>query len=228
MSTEDIPKGSAWMGQLIKALGESSFGIICVTPTNQASPWLVLETGGIVAKYGASYACPYLFRMKPTDLTKTPLQELQATMAEDEKETKRLMKTMRSALKELGEPVESETLFEQRWSKFWPDLQGRLKKIPKSKTHTPGPKSSDDKLEDIYQRVLELSTRDSTTTRLTHDIEELKRLVFRGKAARSLPPKWGRAGASPIIGEDRVCVKCHKMSITNKSFCPHCSTSYPS
>ena len=63
MSEQDIPKGTRWTHQLNQQLEQVKTGIICLTPDNQRSPWILFETGALAKTLADTYVCPYLFRL---------------------------------------------------------------------------------------------------------------------------------------------------------------------
>jgi hypothetical protein len=48
LSAVDIDAGSQWTSQMFQALKETQVGIICVTRTNQAEPWINFEAGSVI------------------------------------------------------------------------------------------------------------------------------------------------------------------------------------
>jgi len=47
LSEEDIQKGKRWRPEVAKALSETHFGILCLTPDNLLSPWIHFEAGAL-------------------------------------------------------------------------------------------------------------------------------------------------------------------------------------
>ena len=52
LSAVDIDAGSQWTSQMFQALKETQVGIICVTRTNQAEPWINFEAGALAKAMG--------------------------------------------------------------------------------------------------------------------------------------------------------------------------------
>lgn len=44
-SPDDITKGTRWNSEIAKELDASKIGIICLTPNNLESPWIMFEAG---------------------------------------------------------------------------------------------------------------------------------------------------------------------------------------
>src|ERR1039457_7341444 len=56
ISSTDIDKGSRWASEIASQLQECSIGIICVTPENRESSWLLFESGALSKSIG-TYVC---------------------------------------------------------------------------------------------------------------------------------------------------------------------------
>jgi hypothetical protein len=84
MSKRDVPSGTRWQAELANELEHSGFGIICLTPNNLGSPWILFEAGAIT-KHIAGRACSLLFGgLKVSDVT-GPLSQFQNRLfAKDE------------------------------------------------------------------------------------------------------------------------------------------------
>src|ERR1700730_2601051 len=76
LSAVDIDAGSQWASQMFQALKETQVGIICVTRTNQAEPWINFEAGALAKAMESSRVCPLLIDVRPADVT-GPLTTLQ-------------------------------------------------------------------------------------------------------------------------------------------------------
>ena len=122
ISTEDIHKGAEWSKSLRKELKKADVGIICVTPENLESSWLLFEAGAL-SQTGT--VCTYLFDIKPEDLIKSPLGLFQLTRAK-KKDTLRLLLSINKAL---GKSALEEALIEKSFEREWPYLKGPFKKL---------------------------------------------------------------------------------------------------
>jgi hypothetical protein len=60
MSSENILAGARWNPEVVGHLSKTRFGVICVTPENLSSPWLVFEVGALAKTIEETYVCPYL------------------------------------------------------------------------------------------------------------------------------------------------------------------------
>src|SRR5437588_334187 len=68
-SDDDIGRGARWYSEISRQLEQSNCGILCVTPENQHSPWLLFEAGALAKRLDKARVCPFLFDLTPTDLT---------------------------------------------------------------------------------------------------------------------------------------------------------------
>jgi hypothetical protein len=60
MSRKDIAAGASWNKALAKELGETKYGIVCLTKMNVNEPWIHFETGAISKTInGDAFVCPY-------------------------------------------------------------------------------------------------------------------------------------------------------------------------
>src|SRR5437660_11976821 len=76
MSEHDIGSGRRWSSELSAALAEAKFGIMCLTPDNVSSPWILFEAGALT-KHLNEAACGVLFGgLAASDLT-GPLAQFQ-------------------------------------------------------------------------------------------------------------------------------------------------------
>ena len=119
VSSEDTHKGTRWRDVVAKALESSNYGIICVTPDNVDSKWLNFEAGALSKELEGSFVSPFLMRVKPSDLTGSPLAQFQMTIHHDYQDVLKLMKSINSASER---PLRSEHL-ESAFKIWWPELR---------------------------------------------------------------------------------------------------------
>src|SRR5262245_18565751 len=84
MSREDIEAGARWNDELSKNLQEMNFGLICLTPENQNSHWILFEAGVLAKALDKSRVCPYLIGLEPAQITSRPLAQFQAKRSNKE------------------------------------------------------------------------------------------------------------------------------------------------
>jgi hypothetical protein len=111
-------------------------GIICLTPSNLHSDWILFEAGALSKTLQNTYVCPFLIGLEPSDV-KPPLAQFQATKAQ-KGDVLKLLKTLNNALIENALP---EAHIEEAFDVWWPKLDSQLKSLPtedsSTKTHRP-------------------------------------------------------------------------------------------
>ena len=65
--SRDIAKGARWGPEVSDRLSSSKVGIVCLTPENLASPWILFEAGAL-SKTKDAYVCTFLLDLKPADV----------------------------------------------------------------------------------------------------------------------------------------------------------------
>jgi hypothetical protein len=126
-------------------LEASAFGIICVTKENAHAPWLLFEAGVLAKSLEKGRVCPYLFKMKPTELA-GPLAHFQAATSTSE-DTLQLLQSINKAL---GSNARTEDQIDKAFRKWWPELDRMLGEVPAlSGKHLPPPRSDRELLEEV-------------------------------------------------------------------------------
>ena len=151
--SEQIAKGVRWGPEMARALEETRFGIVCLTPENLTAPWILFETGALSKTIESTHVCPYLLGLKPADL-QGPLAQFQAAKA-DATDTLELVKSINAAQGETLLPVKS---IESAFKKWWPELEKELQEISKQSATTPDRKKRTEMnvLEEILDIVRQL------------------------------------------------------------------------
>ena len=83
MSDSDIAAGSRWFYEVSDKLEACRIGLICVTPENQASPWLHFEAGALSKAVDISNICPIGFELSPGQIS-GPLSQFQSVELDEE------------------------------------------------------------------------------------------------------------------------------------------------
>jgi hypothetical protein len=127
MSKKDIEAGARWNDELSKKLEEIDFGIICLTPENQKSDWILFEAGALAKTLNKSCVCPYLIGLEPGEVTSRPLSQFQAKKANKEG----TLDLIYSLNRKVETPL-SEKQIETTFDLFWPRLEDILNSLPSS------------------------------------------------------------------------------------------------
>ena len=77
MSQVDIAAGDRWAQVVAKELESSNFGVMCVTPENLGSPWVLFEAGALAKSMLGAKVIPLLFNLEISDIG-GPLAQFQA------------------------------------------------------------------------------------------------------------------------------------------------------
>ncbi|WP_436978992.1 TIR domain-containing protein [Streptomyces sp. enrichment culture] len=177
LSTLDISAGRRGVREITDELSETSFGIICVTPENQASTWINFEAGALSKQVEGSYVVPFLISMKTTDLI-SPLSQFQAVIGDNKDDVQKLLFDINDASGGLAIPRDR---LERAFQKSWPEFEVSIRSIsaisPKDLSDTVQ-RSEADKTEEIL-----LIAR-----QLVHRMSEMERYQLQeGQPARRPP-----------------------------------------
>jgi hypothetical protein len=123
ISTQDLDKGTRWLTEVVGTLRNAHFAIVCLTPDNLASPWLLFEAGAI-SNLPEARVFTFLHRLEYAQI-KPPLWMFNHTLS-TRGDVEKLVLSMN---KQLGELQLDEAMLRMHFSKFWPDLSGRLEAI---------------------------------------------------------------------------------------------------
>ncbi|MFE4592652.1 TIR domain-containing protein [Streptomyces laurentii] len=128
VSSQDIAKGGRGIDEITHELATTDFGIICVTPENQASTWINFEAGSLAKEFETAHVAPFLIDMKIAELT-GPLSKFQATVGDNRGDVRKLIGDLNSAL--AGRTV-AEDLLERAFARSWPELESALQEAQRS------------------------------------------------------------------------------------------------
>lgn len=148
LSAVDIDAGSQWASRMFQALKETQVGIICVTKTNQAEPWINFEAGALAKAMESSRACPLLIDVRPADVT-GPLTTLQMQTLDKD--------GLFSVLKVLNQYCGSQPLTDEAlrkaFDKWWSEFETRLAQIMSAQEPSKPRRNPEDMLEEILSLV---------------------------------------------------------------------------
>ena len=150
MSDVDIAKGSRGLNELTKALFSMKVGIICLSPENLETSWLLFEAGALSkAIDDSSRLCTFLLDgLEPEDV-KPPLGMFQATKATKE-DSRKLVQTINASVSD--EPLSEEDL-DEIFEAMWPSLGETIKSLPLVEATKPVKRKTDDMIIEILEIV---------------------------------------------------------------------------
>lgn len=123
MSATSIKKGDRWLREIGDKLSKVSRGIVCVTPENQNSSWLLFEAGALSKAIDDSRVCPVVLGMALSDL-QGPLSQFQATTVGRAD----VYALVLSLNKDLGKDAIEERILDEEFGDKWPKFEARLAK----------------------------------------------------------------------------------------------------
>jgi len=161
MSAHDIKSGTRWAPKLAEELEATHYGILCLTPTNLESSWLIFEAGAL-SKFEDSAACGLLFgQLKPTDV-KNPLSQFQHRRFErDDFQT--LLQDINARTERPLKSEQFKLLFDTLWPKIEADYASLLKVHSASSNSTHSKRTELDLLEEILFRLRGIERNPSPT-----------------------------------------------------------------
>jgi hypothetical protein len=154
MSETDIEKGSQWDQIISLQLDESYAGIVCLTPDNLTSPWLLFEAGALSkSENSASRVFTYLHGLKPSQV-ESPLSRFQHTLATKE-DTKRLLFDIRKLAP--SNPTLTDEMLGKMFEMAYPELEQQINRAPSSLR--PAQRHTREMTEEILEIVREIQRR---------------------------------------------------------------------
>ncbi len=126
LSSVDIRKGVPWFEAVSYQLSQSHASIICVTPENIRAPWIYYEAGAIANTLVKSKRIifPYLIGVSKTEISKSPLSQLQVTVA-NKADTLLMVKSLNNSL---ADPVDEESIT-KAFNSNWTQLSRKLTSV---------------------------------------------------------------------------------------------------
>ena len=210
LSSADIDKGARWSTDVASRLEVARAGIICLTPGNLHSDWILFEAGALSKTLKNTFVCPFLIGLEPSDV-KPPLAQFQATRAE-RVDVLQLLKTLNTAL---GEDALSESHIEEAFDVWWPKLDTSLKNLPQETGTAHKHRSDHDLLEEILSLVRNQSRSASVTAGLSPAdflTDDDRRQVIEGRIWKTVTTIDGSVTGSSISKSDKEIV----MTMTGK------------
>lgn len=128
MSQLDLDAGTRWSQRISNELETSNFGIICLTPENMNSKWILFEAGALSKFNDSSRLIPYVIDM-PFSEVEPPLSQFQSVLANKEGTFKMLGSINASSEQIL--PTDRLVRIFETW---WPSLDEKLQLAIRIKT----------------------------------------------------------------------------------------------
>lgn len=123
MSDHDIRVGGRWLQELTDQLEASHVGVLCLTPDNLGSHWLIFEAGALSKIVDEACVIPYRLALKATDVG-PPLGQFQGVDASRDG----TLQLVRSIHRAVESALADETLV-RSFEAWWPQLEGRIAEI---------------------------------------------------------------------------------------------------
>ncbi len=124
LSDLDVSAGDRWATVVAKELETSNFGIICVTPENLNSPWVLFEAGALAKAMQGAKVIPLLLNLEFSDIS-GPLAQFQAKKSDKDGLAEIITSINRSS--DAGVPDDRKS---QLFSALWPELEKQIQEIP--------------------------------------------------------------------------------------------------
>lgn len=127
--SHDIGKGTRWSKELEDALRESCGGIVCLTPENLDSQWLVYEAGWLRGSSRCAFVAPFLTCGLERSQVLEPLAALQYACSTKD-DTKKLFHQLNSMAVSRGvECLMDPRALDERFEAIWGNLESQLRTI---------------------------------------------------------------------------------------------------
>ncbi|WP_186393247.1 MULTISPECIES: toll/interleukin-1 receptor domain-containing protein [unclassified Pannonibacter] len=153
VSDKDIGAGDRWAQSIAGELESSNFGIICITPENLQSEWILFEAGALSKSMLDAKVIPLLFGLELSDLS-GPLSQFQAQKVEMEG----LMEVVR-AINKVADGAVNDAIVSRSVPALWPTLQTELDKIPSTQPEEKHMRPQHEILEELVSGVRGLNAR---------------------------------------------------------------------
>jgi hypothetical protein len=143
-------------------------GIICVTPSNIHSDWLLFETGALSKALEKTFVCPFLIGIEPADI-KGPLGQFQATRTV-KSDILKLLRTLNGSLNDAALPSGH---LGEAFEVWWPRLETQLNGLPPDE----GPVVPNRSERDLLQEILGLVRNQNLSAELILSREDRKQII---------------------------------------------------
>lgn len=124
VSETDIAAGDRWAQAIGSELESSNFGIICITPENLTSPWVLFEAGALSKSMQDSKVIPLLLGLEYSDIG-DPLAQFQAKKVDQVG-----LGEVIQAIEKVSDNKNREELIRRRFNGLWADFEKMIEEIP--------------------------------------------------------------------------------------------------
>jgi hypothetical protein len=152
VSDVDIAAGERWAQVVAKELEACHFGIICVTPENMTSPWVLFEAGAL-AKSMQGKVIPVLFDLEFSDVS-GPLSQFQA-----KKISKAGLGEIILSINQTAEKRDPEERVKEMIDALWPKFEVLAESIPDEAPSAKHMRPQHEILEELVASVRGLDSR---------------------------------------------------------------------
>ncbi len=153
VSDKDIGAGDRWAQSIAGELESANFGIICITPENLQSEWILFEAGALSKSMLDAKVIPLLFKLELSDLS-GPLSQFQAQKVGEAG----IMEVVR-AINKVANGQTSEQIVSRLVPQLWPSLQADLDKIPDTQPSEKHMRPQHEILEELVTGVRGLNSK---------------------------------------------------------------------
>jgi hypothetical protein len=196
VSDKDISAGERWAQAIAGELDASNFGIICITPENIHSEWILFEAGALSKSMQDGKVIPLLFGLELSDLS-GPLSQFQAQKMEESG-----MKEVVKSINKISATKTSDTIVDQLLPALWPTLQESIAAIPNTAPSEKHMRPNHEILEELVVgirginssiRELEPETKDSN-----YDLRRRRKMRMHPRFIEELGFFSGQDGGGPM------------------------------
>ena len=153
VSDKDISAGDRWAQAIAGELESSNFGIICITPENLHSEWVLFESGALSKSMLDAKVIPLLYGLEISDLS-GPLSQFQAQKLEESG-----MLEIAKSINKVSETKTPDQIVEQLVPALWPRLSEALESIPDSEQSEKHMRPQHEILEELVTSVRGINSR---------------------------------------------------------------------
>jgi hypothetical protein len=178
VSDKDISAGERWAQAIAGELEASNFGIICITPENLHSEWILFESGALSKSMLDAKVIPLLYGLELSDLS-GPMSQFHAQKMEESG-----VREIVRAINKVSESKTSDQIVDQLVPALWPRLQDALSAIPDSESHEKHMRPQHEILEELVTGVRGINSR---MRDIEPELMDRERHYRRGKLKRCHP-----------------------------------------